>query len=268
MSVTKSVAESRISDLFLYQTQLAGIATVSVTHNAGCVSSTYAGNLGLHVQDDSSTVLQQRSTLEAALGKPIQWLNQVHGVLVCAATSDTLQDTPTADAAITSESGIALAVMTADCLPVVISACNAAGNRAVGIAHAGWRGLLAGVVTQTVAALHSRVPNATIHAHLGPCIGVAQFEVGSEVRDTFLAQANMAGGLNKAQRHFTLKANGNSGNNRKYLCDLESLARDALIEMGAQSIMGGGWCTVSDTRLASYRRQALTGRFATLVALN
>jgi copper oxidase (laccase) domain-containing protein len=112
------------------------------------------------------------------------------------------------------------------------------------------------------------VPNATIHAHLGPCIGVAQFEVGSEVRDAFLTQPNSASGLNKAQRHFTLKANGNSGNNRKYLCDLESLARDALIEMGAQSIMGGGWCTVSDTRLASYRRQALTGRFATLVALN
>jgi YfiH family protein len=252
-------------DMFLYKTQLGGIATVSVTHNAGCVSSTYAGNLGLHVQDDSSTVLQQRSTLEAALGKRIQWLNQVHSIAVCTASNATLQDTPTADAAITSDSGITLAVMTADCLPVVISAHNAAGDRAVGIAHAGWRGLCAGVAAQTVTALRSHVPNATIHAHLGPCIGVAQFEVGSEVRDTFLAQPNMADGLNKAQRHFTLKPNGN---NRKYLCDLESLARGALIELGAQSITGGGWCTVSDTRLASYRRQALTGRFATLVALN
>jgi polyphenol oxidase len=262
MYVTKSVAESSISDMFLYQTQLAGIATVSVTHNVGCVSNTHAGNLGLHVQDGSSAVQQRRSTLEAALGKRIQWLNQVHGVLVCAATSDTLQDTPTADAAITTDSGIALAVMTADCLPMVISAHNAASNRAVGIAHAGWRGLCAGVVARTVAALRSHVPNATIHVHLGPCIGVAQFEVGSEVRDAFLAQPNIAGEVNKAQRHFTLKPNG------KYLCDLESLARDALIELGVQSITGGGWCTVSDTRLASYRRQALTGRFATLVMLN
>jgi polyphenol oxidase len=262
MSVTKSVAESSISDMFLYQTQMGGIATVSVTQNVGCVSNTYASNLGLHVQDDSGAVLQRRSTLEAALDKRIQWLNQVHGVLVCTATYGTLQETPTADAAITMDSGIALAVMTADCLPMVISAHNAASNRAVGIAHAGWRGLCAGVVARTVAALRSHVPNATIHVHLGPCIGVAQFEVGSEVRDAFLAQPNIAGEVNKAQRHFTLKPNG------KYLCDLESLARDALIELGVQSITGGGWCTVSDTRLASYRRQALTGRFATLVMLN
>jgi YfiH family protein len=245
--------------LFLYQTQLGGIATISVTHNAGCLSDTYAGNLGLHVQDNSNVVLQRRATLQTSLGKPIQWLNQVHGVAVWAASTDTIATTPTADAAITSQSNITLAVMTADCLPVVITAHNAAGERAVGIAHAGWRGLCAGVLSETITALEHQVSNASLHAHLGPCIGVGQFEVGSEVRDTFSDAAKMG---HQAQRHFTAKPNG------KYLCDLESLSRHALNDLGVQTISGGGWCTVSDPRLASYRRQALTGRFATLVALN
>ncbi len=251
-----------ISDMFLYQSQLGGIATVSVTHNAGCVSNIYAGNLGLHVQDDSSAVLQRRSTLENTLGKSIQWLNQVHGVTVWTASSLTVHDTPTADAAITHDTHLALAVMTADCLPVVISAQNASGDRVVGIAHAGWRGLFAGVITQTVETLRAQVPNATVHAHLGPCIGVAQFEVRREVRDAFMDQSNHTKLSNNAERHFTSKPNG------KYLCDLESLARDALIKLGAHSITGAGWCTVSDVRLASYRRQSPTGRFATLVSLN
>jgi YfiH family protein len=245
--------------LFLYQTQLGGMATVSVTHNAGCVSDNYAGNLGLHVQDDSNAVLQRRAALETSLGKPIQWLNQVHGVAVWVASNRTLNFTPTADAASTDDASIALAVMTADCLPVVITAHNAAGDRAVGIAHAGWRGLCAGVLTETITTLEHQVSNATLHAHLGPCIGVGQFEVGSEVRDAFSDAAKMG---HQAKRHFTLKPNG------KYLCDLESMARHALNDLGVRSISGGGWCTVSDPRLASYRRQTITGRFATLVALN
>jgi YfiH family protein len=250
-----SVTDLGIPATFLYQTQLGGVATVSVSHNMGCLENTYAGNLGLHVNDNAAAVLERRAALEAALGLSIQWLNQVHGVAVCT-VQNVIETAPTADAAITRSAGTALAIMTADCLPVVFSASNAAGNHAIAAAHAGWRGLLNGVLAETVSALHSQIPNATLHAHLGPCIGLGQFEVGGEVRDAFMASTHAAG------KHFTLKSNG------KYLCDLESLARDALVALGVQTISGGGWCTVSDSRLASYRRQAVTGRFATLVALN
>ncbi len=258
MSVTDSPAQSKPQSPFLYQAQLGAIATVSVTHNAGCLEDTYAGNLGLHVNDVADAVLERRAALKAKLRLPIQWLNQVHGVAVCN-TQTVIDITPTADATTTRSATMALAIMTADCLPVVFSASNAAGERAVGAAHAGWRGLLNGVLAETISALHSQIPNARLHAHLGPCIGAGKFEVGGEVRDAFITSTHAA---KTPKRHFTLKSNG------KYLCDLESLARDSLSNLGVQSITGGGWCTVSDPRLASYRRQAVTGRFATLVALN
>jgi polyphenol oxidase len=255
MSVTKPA--------FLYQTPLGGIATVSVTHNLGCLNQPYAGNLGLHVQDDTMRVSARRTALESSLGHPIQWLNQVHGTAVHHVTQATTAQVsiaanaaPTADAAITVLTGQALAIMTADCLPVMFSAHNANGDKAVGAAHAGWRGLLNGVLECTTKALHDAVPHAEIHAHLGPCIGVAQFEVGEEVKQAFI-QHNPAAG-----RHFTYKALN------KYWCDLESLARDSLRALGVRSITGGGWCTVSDPRLASYRRRTTTGRFATVVVLN
>ena len=255
-----------MNTLFLYQTQLGGtagsgmgLATVSVTHAMTSAENPYAGNLGLHVGDAHGSVLARRAALERSLGMPIQWLNQVHGVTVHV-TDHVSPHVPTADASITQLRTLALAAMTADCLPVAFTACNAAGQSAVGIAHAGWRGLLAGVLGNAIAALHAAVPNATVHAHLGPCIGVGQFEVGAEVRQAFTAQSPTAA------RHFTAKPHPSLEG--KYLCDLESLARDALLAAGVQHLSGGGWCTVSDSRLASYRRQALTGRFATLIALN
>ncbi len=241
--------------LFLYQTQLGSIASVAVTHNVGCHATPFSGNLGLHVQDDEVSVLNRRARLEAVLGKRIQWLNQMHGTGVYTADA-LLIASPTADASTTVHPQIALAIMTADCLPIVFCAHNDKGEYAIGAAHAGWRGLLNGVIEATVAKLQAQVPNALIHAHLGPCIGVAQFEVGSKVRDAFIAK-NTANA-----RHFTARITD------KYLCDLESLARDVLIGLGVQQVSGGGWCTVSDTRLASYRRNAVTGRFATLVWLN
>jgi polyphenol oxidase len=239
---------------FLYQTPLGNHASVSVTHTLNCKQDTFAGNLGLHVQDDPVAVQHRRERLAAAIGKPIVWLNQVHGVTVH--TANQIEPTPTADAAVTADSAFALAVMTADCLPVALCARNAAGQTAIGIAHAGWRGLLNGVLEQTVLALNALVPHAQLDAHLGPCIGVAQFEVGREVRAAFVdktADSNM---------YFTaLTAH-------TYLCDLEALARATLYSAGVGSVSGGGWCTVSDPRLTSYRRQSVTGRFATVVRLN
>jgi polyphenol oxidase len=255
-----SESDLAVASPFLYQIQLGNIATVSVTHNAPCQTQPYAGNLGLHVNDDPGAVKRRRARLETVIGKPIQWLNQVHGVAVFVAGSNepihSINSIPTADAAVTEQTAIALAVMTADCLPVVLTANNDAGQSAIGIAHAGWRGLLNGVIQATATALKQRVPQAVIHAHLGPCISVARFEVGSDVRLSFVNQ-------NKAAAvHFTPLKQG------KYLCDLETLARMTLSEYGVARVSGGGWCTVSDPRLASYRRNPITGRFATVVSLN
>ncbi len=248
---------------FLYQTTLGGFAKVYVTHNVWCDSSSsslYKGNLALHVQDHADDVLARRVQLEQHIGKPIQWLNQVHGVTVhdCGVPEHSpTQLAPMADAAVATSSNIALAVMTADCLPVVFVARNNSDQQAIAVAHAGWRGLAAGVLTHTVQALHRAVPNACIHAHFGPCIGVSRFEVGAEVLAVFCALDS------QHETYFTTKPSSTHIN--KYLCDLEGLARHALGRLGVVHVSGGGWCTVSDMRLASYRRAPVTGRFATLI---
>jgi polyphenol oxidase len=325
MSATSAVGLDARDAGVLYQLDFAGLATVTVTHNAGCASAQtpFAGNLALHVPDDALTVQARRHALQSSLGKPIQWLNQVHGTVVfdCQTLGDidnnnnndydnnsknnsknssknsypndnhfnstiALTVAPTADAVWTNNPSVAVAVMTADCLPVAFLATNAQGQRAVAVAHAGWRGLQAGVLASTAAALHAGVPNATLHAHLGPCIGVAQFEVGNEVRAAFVEKNS------QNARHFKAKAQSaeecaananpidssadvtggalnalNTLHTRKHLCDLEAIARDELTALGVVHISGGGWCTASDARLASYRRSAKTGRFATLVSL-
>jgi polyphenol oxidase len=241
--------------MFLYQTSLGGVATVSVTRNLDCLHKLYSGNLGLHVNDSELDVIARRHSVEKKINKPIQWLNQAHGIEVYLALANT-NSPPTADAAVTQHKNLALAIMTADCLPIVVSAKNTDGQSAVGIAHAGWRGLLNGVVDETVKVLNRVVPNAELHAHLGPCIGLAQFEVGEEVRSAFVQKHN------SALPHFHAKTAN------KYLCDLTGLARNSLTALDASSITGGGWCTASDSRLASYRRRTITGRFATLVTLD
>ena len=260
---------------WLYQTSLGEIADVWVTHNLGfsdqwaSADTAYAGNLGLHVGDSEHDVLVRRAALERRIGKPIQWLNQVHGVAV--AQIDTVQTpAPTADAACTSSNQVALALMTADCLPLVLVAQHQSGARSVALAHAGWRGLLAGVIQATVQSLNKRMrldaaldtQTVALYAHIGPCIGPAQFEVGAEVFDAFVAQSQAF------KPYFSAASTG------KYLAQLEGLARQVLADCVAQhpsikwvQTTGGGWCTHSDPRLASYRRRAKTGRFATLVTL-
>jgi polyphenol oxidase len=241
--------------VFLYQTSLGGVATISVTHNANCLHEPYSGNLGFHVNDSELDVIARRHSLEKKINKPIQWLSQVHGIDVYLALANT-QNPPIADAAVTQRKNLALAIMTADCLPVVISAKNTDGQSAVGIAHAGWRGLLNGVIDETVTVLKRVVPSAELHAHLGPCIGLTQFEVGEEVRSAF------------SQKHNSALAHFHAKSANKYLCDLTGLAHDSLTALDVSSITGGGWCTASDSRLASYRRRSITGRFATLVTLD
>jgi YfiH family protein len=157
-----------------------------------------------------------------------------------------------ADGAVTSRPGVVCAVLTADCLPVLF--CDAEGRR-VGVAHAGWRGLLHGVLPAAVAALRSDPKN--VSAWLGPAIGQAAYEVGADVRDAFVGRNPLAA------RRF-------EGNERgRWQADLYGLARDTLAEAGLRSIHGGGFCTYTQAgRFFSHRREAPCGRMATLIWLD
>lgn len=199
-----------------------------------------------------------RHQLDAFLPSPPVWLAQVHGTRVAVVDATTIATAravpPIADAAVTRERGVVCAVRTADCLPVVFA--NRAGT-AVGIAHAGWRGLAAGVLEATVAALASlgAEPGELI-AWFGPAIGPAAFEVGDDVRAAFAA-ADPA-----STRCFAPLGEG------KWRADLYALAQRRLAAAGVHAVHGGGWCTVTEAaRFYSYRRARDTARMATLVWL-
>ena len=226
-----------------------------VTTRAGGVSTgIYAGlNLGDHVGDDPAAVAENRARVIREVGVPPLWLAQVHGCGVVDAAARVGHDAapPVADAALARTPGVACAVMTADCLPVLF--CDRNGS-AVAAAHAGWRGLQAGVLEQTLAAL--AVPPEDVLAWLGPAIGPENFEVGGEVRAAFMATDG------EAQRAFRPGAPG------KWWCDLYLLARQRLEKAGVRHIYGGEECTVADSaRFFSYRRDGVTGRMASLIWL-
>jgi YfiH family protein len=207
-------------------------------------------NLALHVGDDARAVEANRKRLRDALGLPNDpsWLEQVHGTRVLDLDRD---EVGPADGAVTTRAATVCAVMTADCLPVLL--CDRAGTR-VGAAHAGWRGLRDGVLPAAVAAL--RVPPAQVLAWLGPAIGQASYEVGAEVRDAFVAREAAAA------RRFVPNARG------RWQADLYGLARDALMAAGVTSVHGGGFCTFTEAeRFFSHRREAPCGRMASLIWL-
>lgn len=207
-------------------------------------------NLGTHVQDEPARVAANRAILRAQLPTEPAWLNQVHGTKVVDAA--TVTGTPDADAAVTRTPGAVCVVMTADCLPVLL--CDRAGT-VVGAAHAGWRGLHAGVIEATLAAM--QVTPGEVLAWLGPAIGPAAFEVGDEVRTAFVADDPAA-----ASAFRPGEAPG------KWWADLYALARLRLARIGVAGVTGGGLCTVADRRrFFSYRRDGLTGRMASLVWL-
>lgn len=206
-------------------------------------------NLALHVADDPAAVASNRARLAAALHLPAEpfWLQQVHGREV--ARHDGRGGTPTADAAIALGRGRVLAVLTADCLPVVLASRD--GER-LGIAHAGWRGLKDGVIEATVEALG--VPGPELLAWLGPAIGPAAFEVGQEVRAAFTAADP------GSAQAFTANARG------RWQADIYALARRRLNALGVDAVSGGGACTFTQAdRYFSYRRDPKAGRMATLL---
>jgi hypothetical protein len=205
-------------------------------------------NLGDHVEDSPEAVLENRRRLTEAFHIQPAWLRQVHGVSVVEADPGRIAE---ADGSWTSTPGIACTSMTADCLPALF--CNRAGTR-VAAAHAGWRGLAAGVLEAAVESLETEP--ADVLVWLGPAIGPQAFEVGPEVREAFVQQLPS-----------TAQAFVPSRNPGKFMADIYQLARLRLAARGVTAVYGGGFCTVSDPRFFSYRRSPCTGRFASLIWL-
>ena len=210
-------------------------------------------NLGDHVADLPESVLANRALLRSCLPSEPIWLKQVHGVNVSKPTKRLLE----ADAIVTNIPNEVLAIMTADCLPVLLA--NAKGT-VIGAAHAGWRGLCAGVLENTVAEMRDLANHSEgdpIMAWLGPAIGPQAFEVGQDVVDAF-----QTFGIACPEQAFISIV----GKPRKYFADLYLLARSRLSAVGVNQIFGGHYCTFTQAEhFFSYRRDGETGRFASLI---
>lgn len=208
-------------------------------------------NLGLLSGEQREPVLANRARLRALLPAEPRWLQQVHGASVARIDDDGAPGP--ADASIALRSGRVCVVSIADCMPVLFVDRE---GRAVGVAHAGWRGLAAGVLQNTATAMREGLGDVDgeLLAYLGPAIGPAHFEVGPEVLDA------MGVKLPRAAEAFRLAGRG------KYLCDLAALARQALAQVAVSRVFGGTDCTFGDAaRFYSYRRDKVTGRHAALI---
>jgi YfiH family protein len=263
----------------------ANVRAVMTTRAGGVSQAPYDSfNPASHVGDDPNAVAENRRLLRESLPAEPLWLNQVHGTRVFEVFLPPLQRgaggdftgvdggdvakspltllckggevTPEADASLTRQPGQVCAVLTADCLPVLF--CDAAGT-VVATAHAGWRGLASGVLEETVRAMN--VDPGRILVWLGAAIGPNSFEVGPEVRETFVAQHPMAGIAFRPALPGTLDEAP-----RKWLADIYMLARIRLAAIGVERVYGGDDCTFKDTRrYFSYRREGRTGRMASLI---
>jgi len=205
-------------------------------------------NPASHVNDNPEHVRSNRQRIKDMLHLPNEpvWLQQVHGTAVVKA--DQVQGVPEADASVTKQADTVCVVLTADCLPILF--CGDGGDT-LAAAHAGWRGLQAGIIAETIQAMQCR----EVSVWLGPAIGPDHFEVGEEVCAAFIASTP------GAETAFKARAPG------KWLADIYCLARLQLAALGVESIYGGHYCTVTDaTRFYSYRRDgAATGRMASLI---
>lgn len=222
-----------------------------VTTRAGGVSEGEFGtlNLGGASGDDPQHVARNRAIVRALLPSEPRWMRQVHGNAVARLDAIAVREPPIADAAVARNVSHVGVVLTADCMPVFL--CDEDGT-AVGVAHAGWRGMANGVLENALAALE--VDPARVIAWMGPAIGPQAFEVGAEVREAFLAHDAGAGVA------FHAHAPG------KFMADLYTLARRRLERAGVERVHGGGFCTYRDTaRFFSYRRAKASGRMGAFI---
>ncbi len=249
------------------------VRALQTTRTGGLSAAPYNSlNIGGHVGDDAVIVLRNRMLLAPHLPSPTRgqcepvWLTQTHGVKVIDAGLAPCD--PEGDACIAKQAGAVCVVMTADCLPILL--CDDQGC-VVGAAHAGWRGLCAGVIEATVQSMN--VSAANVMAWLGPAIGQQSFEVGEEVRAAFMAQDA------RAAAAFTPSTAPKVGNPHptfgwaeltpgKWQADIYQLARLRLNALGITRIYGGNFCTYTDSaRFFSYRRDGVTGRMGTFIWL-
>jgi YfiH family protein len=240
-----------------------GVRYVSTWRGGGVSAAPWDSlNLGLHVDDDPAAVRENRARVRAGLPAEPLWLNQVHGTAVWQASDSpgttrlaAPADAPCADAAVTAMRGRPLAIMTADCLPVVLADRDGA---VLGAAHAGWRGLAAGVLENTLSAMRRQAPRASAwRAWIGPGIGPDAFEVGDEVRRAFMEQ--------DAEADACFAPSVRAGH---WLADLAGLAARRLARAGVDQVECSGECTYRRAdRYFSYRRQVCTGRQVTLAWL-
>jgi hypothetical protein len=224
-----------------------------------------AFNLATHVGDDPSAVTTNRSHLtESVCAEPF-WLTQVHGTRVVTIEEDAYRlAPPEADGSLTSQPGLACAILVADCLPVLVARAD---GGLVGAAHAGWRGLSGGVLPTLLEAMHMHDPEAArqgIHLWLGPCIGPSQFEVGPEVQTAFAQSA--------AFYDVNVKPFFRPGQADRLLADLSGLARAQCLawaqraDVPIRHVQQDRRCTVTDaTHFYSYRREGRTGRMAAMI---
>ncbi|WP_417615859.1 peptidoglycan editing factor PgeF [Oceanisphaera sp.] len=233
----------------------ASVFSAQSTRGGGVSPAPFASlNLGAHVGDNPANVEANRARLAACLSLPSApvWLEQVHGTRVLTLPDET--GNLTADAVVSRTPGQVCSIMTADCLPVLF--CDQAGS-VVAAAHAGWRGLAAGILEATLQAM--AVDPATVLVWLGPAIGPGAFEVGGEVRAAFITHSSLA-------EHAFMPV-GNPQDD-KWLADIYQLARLRLIAAGVRQFYGGDYCTHTDAaRFFSYRRDQATGRQASLIWL-
>ena len=209
----------------------------------------YKFNLGARCGDNPTTVTHNRESLQSSYQLPSTplGLHQVHGIDV-AIDDGTRNEEPMADASVSRLNQSVLAVLTADCLPVLF--CNTQGTE-IAAAHAGWRGLAAGMLEATVGAMQSK--SDSIMAWIGPAAGPDRYEVGEEVRKAFISRDA------QAQSAFTSTRTGH------YLIDMYAIARQRLQSVGVTKIYGGDYCTISDIAFYSHRREQRTGRMASVI---
>ena len=218
-------------------------------------------NLGRYVNDEPASVSENRARVVALLPAEPVWLKQVHGTRVWDADLAHAEGIIEADAAVTTKTNTVLTVMAADCLPVLISSPD---GRVIGAAHAGWRGLVDGVLENTVDAMQAKTgisDAGQYRAWLGPAIGPRAFEVGEEVRAAFHEHAQKHGLPSPAEAFVAI-----DNKPGKYWGNLYQLARQRLLNKGLTRVYGGEFCTVRDqTDFFSHRRDGLSGRFAAFI---
>lgn len=254
-------------------TRMGGVSAEGLACESGRQHGFASLNLGDHVGDNPESVAQNRSLFAQACAiapERIAWLKQVHGVEVAVVDEHeqadnyigvgqgelTLHEAVCADAATTSQAGVACVIMTADCLPVLL--CDAKGTRVAAV-HAGWRGLANGVIEEALGHFDS---DASIMAYLGPAVSQKHFEVGLEVKQQFEAV--------NSEFAEAFKPAGGEGAEPKYYCDMYAIARSILNQRGVKQVFGGEFCTFAQDELFfSYRRDGkVSGRMASLIYLD